>query len=57
MPQVHGNQLIFKYLRDEEVSKLNKALVEQSIPVTRIEEHKKSLEDIFLDLTGKERSL
>lgn len=57
MPQVHGNQLILKYLRDEEVSKLNKALVEQNIPVTRIEEHKKSLEDIFLDLTGKERSL
>ncbi|CAM4426154.1 ABC transporter ATP-binding protein [Paenibacillus xylanexedens] len=57
MPTVHGKQLVFNYLRDEEVSRMNKVLVEHDIPVIRIEEHKKSLEDIFLDLTGKERSL
>lgn len=57
MPSVHGKQLVFNYLRDEEVSRMNKVLVEHDIPVIRIEEHKKSLEDIFLDLTGKERSL
>ncbi|MEK3923673.1 ABC transporter ATP-binding protein [Paenibacillus sp. FSL K6-2393] len=57
MPTVHGKQLVFNYLRDEEVSQMNKVLVEHDIPVIRIEEHKKSLEDIFLDLTGKERSL
>lgn len=57
MPKAQGKQLVFDYLRDEEVSRMNKVLVEHDIPVIRIEEHKKSLEDIFLDLTGKERSL
>lgn len=57
MPKTKEKQLVFDYLRDEEVSRLNRILVEQEIAVTRIEEHKKSLEDIFLDLTGKERSL
>lgn len=57
MPKTKEKQLVFDYLHDEEVSRLNRILVEQEIAVTRIEEHKKSLEDIFLDLTGKERSL
>lgn len=57
MPKIQGKQLVFDYLHDEEVSRMNKVLVEHDIPVIRIEEHKKSLEDIFLDLTGKERSL
>ncbi|WP_373888079.1 ABC transporter ATP-binding protein [Paenibacillus sp. BGI2013] len=57
MPTVQGKQLVFDYLRDEEVSQMNKVLVEHDIPVIRIEEYKKSLEGIFLDLTGKERSL
>ncbi|QOS76506.1 ABC transporter ATP-binding protein [Paenibacillus sp. JNUCC31] len=57
MPKIQGKQLVFDYLRDEDVSRMNKVLVEHDIPVIRIEEHKKSLEDIFLDLTGKERSL
>lgn len=57
MPTVQGKQLVFDYLRDEEVSQMNKVLVQHDIPVIRIEEYKKSLEGIFLDLTGKERSL
>nr|WP_036673234.1 ABC transporter ATP-binding protein [Paenibacillus sp. FSL R5-192] len=57
MPTVQGKQLVFDYLRDEEVSHMNKVLVQHDIPVIRIEEYKKSLEGIFLDLTGKERSL
>ncbi|WP_339191428.1 ABC transporter ATP-binding protein [Paenibacillus sp. FSL R5-0490] len=57
MPTVQGKQLVFDYLRDEEVSQINKVLVQHDIPVIRIEEYKKSLEGIFLDLTGKERSL
>ncbi|HBU84583.1 MAG TPA: ABC transporter ATP-binding protein [Paenibacillus sp.] len=57
MPKIQGKQLVFDYLHDEEVSRMNKVLVEHDIPVIRIEEHKKSLEDIFLGLTGKERSL
>lgn len=57
LPKIQGEQLVFKHLPDEEVSRINRVLVEQDLPVIRIEEHKKSLEDIFLDLTGRERSL
>lgn len=57
LPTIKAKQLMFNQLADEEVSRINRLLVEQGIPVTRIEEHKKNLEDIFLDLTGKERSL
>ncbi|WP_213647444.1 ABC transporter ATP-binding protein [Paenibacillus lautus] len=57
LPKIQGKQLVFDHLPDEEVSRINRMLVEQDLPVSRIEEHKKSLEDIFLDLTGKERSL
>ncbi|RCX23722.1 ABC-2 type transport system ATP-binding protein [Fontibacillus phaseoli] len=57
LPKVQGRQLLFTHLPDEEVSYINRLLVEQGLPVTRIEEQKKSLENIFLELTGKERSL
>ncbi|MGE7672253.1 ATP-binding cassette domain-containing protein [Lysinibacillus sp. NPDC094403] len=52
-----GSRLEFDNLADKEVAEINRLLVEHYIPVTRIEEQKKSLEDIFLELTGKERSL
>lgn len=52
-----GSRLEFDNLADREVAAINRLLVEHYIPVTRIEEQKKSLEDIFLELTGKERSL
>jgi ABC-2 type transport system ATP-binding protein len=39
------------------VAEINRLLVARDIPVTRIEEHRRSLEDIFLELTGRERSL
>jgi len=57
MPRRTDRRLILEALSDEEVSRINRALVEQGIPVTRIEERKRSLEELFLDLTGKERSL
>jgi ABC-2 type transport system ATP-binding protein len=44
-------------LNDAEVALANRTLVQSGIDVIRIEEHKKSLETIFLELTGKERSL
>lgn len=53
----NGSRLKFDILEDIKVAEMNKLLVEHKIPVTRIEEHKKSLETIFLELTGKERSL
>ncbi|MNE88504.1 hypothetical protein D3C80_1858180 [compost metagenome] len=52
-----GNRLKFDNMEDLEVAEMNRLLVDHKIPVTRIEEQKKSLEDIFLELTGKERSL
>lgn len=52
-----GESLVFEDLLDDEVIKVNQSLVTSNIDVLRIEEHKKSLENIFLDLTGKEQSL
>ncbi|WP_223552858.1 ABC transporter ATP-binding protein [Lysinibacillus sphaericus] len=52
-----GNRLEFDNLQDKEVAEMNRFLVKHNIPVTRIEEHKKSLENIFLELTGRGRRL
>ncbi|EGL18012.1 MULTISPECIES: ABC transporter ATP-binding protein [unclassified Paenibacillus] len=56
-PTQSGGRLELINIQDSEVAEMNKLLVEHQIAVTRIEEQKKSLEDIFLELTGKERSL
>ncbi|MEY8345072.1 ABC transporter ATP-binding protein [Niallia circulans] len=56
-PAITGSRLWLGHLEDMEVAEMNRLLVEHNIPVSRIEEQKKSLEDIFLELTGKERSL
>ncbi|SDE43691.1 ABC-2 type transport system ATP-binding protein [Paenibacillus sp. UNCCL117] len=56
-PVQSGGRLEFHDLEDTDVAEMNRLLVSRSIPVTRIEERKKNLEDIFLELTGKERSL
>ncbi|EOQ04698.1 hypothetical protein KOY_04873 [Bacillus cereus VDM021] len=56
-PVQSGSRLEFGNLEDMNVAEMNRLLVEHSVPVIRIEEQKKSLEDIFLELTGKERSL
>lgn len=53
----HEDSLMFESLTDEQVTQANKSLVAANIDVLRIEEHKKNLESIFLDITGKERSL
>lgn len=56
-PVQHGDRLQFFNVDDREVAEMNRLLVTHNIPVTRIEERKKSLEDIFIELTGKESSL
>ncbi|MBM7855325.1 ABC-2 type transport system ATP-binding protein [Desulfohalotomaculum tongense] len=53
----NNDRLIFENLPDAHIAYLNKLLIGQGIDVIRIEEHRKSLEDIFLELTGRERSL
>lgn len=52
-----GNRLKFAHLEDAKVAEVNRMLVKNEISVTRIEKQKKSLENIFLELTEKERSL
>ncbi|KFN06558.1 ABC transporter ATP-binding protein [Paenibacillus macerans] len=52
-----GPRLLFDHLDDTLTAQVNRLLVDSGLDVFRIEERKKSLEDIFLELTGKERSL
>ena len=49
--------LILPILSDGETAKLTRFLAEQRLGVIRLEERQKSLEDIFLELTGKAASL
>lgn len=50
-------ELAFSRLNDDAVACINRCLVESGVPVFRIEERRKSLEEIFLDLTGKAAAL
>lgn len=54
---LHEDFLLFENPTDEQIAQANKNLVAANIDVLRIEEHKKNLESIFLDITGKEHSL
>ncbi|WP_405110202.1 ABC transporter ATP-binding protein [Paenibacillus sp. FSL K6-1217] len=56
-PIMQERRLVFGPMQDSEVSRINEILVSGQIEVSRIVESRKSLEDIFLGLTGKERSL
>lgn len=51
------NYLTFSETNDEKTAFLISALVREGIGILRIEEYQKSLEDIFLQLTGKQVSL
>lgn len=49
--------LILPVLSDDIAAHLTRFLAENRVGVIRLEEHRKSLEDIFLELTGKAASL
>ena len=49
--------LILPILSDETAVRLTRFLVENRLGILRLEERQKSLEDIFLELTGKAASL
>lgn len=51
------NYLMFPEISDEKTAFIISVLVREGIGILRIEEYQKSLEDIFLDLTGKQVSL
>lgn len=55
--QEQNDYLILPVLRDEAAAKLTCFLARQHVGVVRLEERQKSLEDIFLELTGKAVSL
>lgn len=56
-PVHQDDYLIFEDMPDEQIATINQLLVTSGIGVTRIEERRKKLEDIFLELTGKVSSL
>ena len=49
--------LILPILTDELAAQLTRLLAERRLGVIRLEERRRSLEDIFLELTGKAASL
>lgn len=55
--QEEGSYLILPILSDEIAAQLTHLLAERRLGVIRLEERQKSLEDIFLALTGKAASL
>ncbi|MGG4147169.1 ABC transporter ATP-binding protein [Paenibacillus algorifonticola] len=56
-PILQDGFLRLRHLTDAQVARINRELLAADIEVLRIEEHKKSLESLFLELTGKEHSL
>lgn len=56
-PFYREDSLVFGNLTDEQVIQVNRSLTAANIDVLRIEENKKNLESIFLEITGKGRSL
>ncbi|MEQ6048513.1 ABC transporter ATP-binding protein [Lysinibacillus capsici] len=56
-PFYREDSLAFGNLTDEQVIQVNRSLTAANIDVLRIEENKKNLESIFLEITGKGRSL
>lgn len=57
MANLQDECLQIEHMSDQQVARLNKGLVLNGIDVLRIEERKRTLEDIFLELTGREKSL
>jgi ABC-2 type transport system ATP-binding protein len=56
-PKLHGEALWISETEPEFVSEINAILVHSGISVYRLEEVKRTLEEIFLDFTGKGASL
>jgi lantibiotic transport system ATP-binding protein len=55
-PKEQNGYLTIPKMDDRQVAEVNRTLVQAGIGVIRIEERKKSLERLFLELTGKENS-
>lgn len=55
--RIEGEELVFKEMEDIRAAKLVAVLAENGAQVARVTEHQKSLEEIFISLTGKQVSL
>lgn len=55
--KVENNHLVLDTYTDEQIAQANQLIVNNNISVYRIEEEKRTLEDIFLELTAKGGSL
>ncbi|MCM3409306.1 ABC transporter ATP-binding protein [Metabacillus litoralis] len=55
--EIEGNFLSFKQNKNKEVAEMIRILVQHNLDVYRVEEVKRSLESIFLDMTKEEKSL
>ncbi|MDE7258304.1 MAG: bacitracin ABC transporter ATP-binding protein, partial [Lachnospiraceae bacterium] len=55
--QKEDEYLLIPMIEDAYIAGLCRRLIEQNIALYRVEKREKSLEDIFLSLTGKESSL
>ncbi|MCI1966442.1 MAG: ABC transporter ATP-binding protein [Oscillospiraceae bacterium] len=55
--EIQQNVLLLPALRDERLAGCLKSLFEKGIDIVRVEDRRKSLEDIFLELTGTAVSL
>ena len=55
--RIEQDNLLFAETDDKQTAYLVSALVHEGIGILRLEEHQKSLEEIFLSLTGKQVSL
>lgn len=55
--QEEAGYLILPILPDEKAARLTRRMGEQGLGVLRLEERQKTLEEIFLELTGKAASL
>ncbi|PGT81305.1 MULTISPECIES: ABC transporter ATP-binding protein [Bacillaceae] len=55
--EIEGNYLSFKQNKNKEVAEMIRILVQHKLDVYRVEEVKRSLESIFLDMTKEEKSL
>jgi len=55
--EAEDDYLMIPQMRDTRMAEISKALGQNNIGLVRIEERKKSLEDIFLELTGTAVSL
>ncbi|KEO80465.1 ABC transporter ATP-binding protein [Paenibacillus polymyxa] len=54
---IEQNEVVTPIVDRQQSSEMIKVLVEHNHPIYRVTEKKKTLEEIFLELTGKERSL